>query len=947
MRSGRTARWLLLSAIVGCGRCGSPGGAAGTSDAGAVVDPGDRAFVEHSGCAAIARDAAGGPVCELPESRKLRVWVPVDRPEDARFSASTSAGSGAGEDARTEATPARVGQGFLFTVALPIGARTLTVEGTTPRGKRTTRLALATTTPLAWFDEAKALRLQGKHDEALARLAPWLDAKAPADRARALGLAARVELARGNVDAALGQFREAIRVDRLAGRISDAADDAFALVFALNQRGRGYAEARAILEGMGDLLPDYPDGRAREPYYRGLLDGETGAPRASLHNLREAGERARRLGLGRLSRNASMAYALALHRLGRTDESLASLRALEEQQRVAEDVAPCEKVELAINVGFAAIVANEEAAARGSPRSEDAMAPLEYALSLRDRGCPDPYLQSFALGNLALAALDDGKIELGRARLREARGSVKDPRNAEILFWHDLEGLLALGAGDPKRALVEFDEERRLARATLQRASEWDALIGRGRALEALRRPDDALAAYREAEALLDDGSLEIPLGEGRNRFLGGRDLGARSAIELLVQRGRAAEAMAIARASRARVLRGVEQALRLADLTKAERARWDDAVEAYRAERAELDREAASDWKLPGDALARVVEGRRAREAKLRAALDDAMAVLARGRSAKADARDGGTARPPDDALTLVFHPGQRGFVGFAADASGVLAARLGPIPPERIKDRARLAETLLAPFRERLRGARRIRVLSYGALRDVDFHALPFDGATLLHVAPIAYPLDTGQRAEAPPAETTTALVVADPNGDLPAARREARLIADALTRQRGWRVNLLEGEAATSSALERELKRASFLHYAGHGVYAGREGWESVLPLAAGGHLLLGDILALAPAPARVVLSSCESARTASDAPAEGLGLAQAFIAAGSESVVAAVRPVEDGLGAKLSKLFYERLIAGGLVDAPAVLREAQLAIEKDAPMSDWPAFRVLLP
>ena len=319
------------------------------------------------------------------------------------------------------------------------------------------------------------MRLAGRHDEALARLAPWLEAKDPSDRARALGLAARVELARGNVDAALAQFREAIRVDRLAGRVSDAADDVFALVFALNQRGRGYAEARALLESVHDLVQDYPDGRAREPYYRGVLDGETGDPRSALHNLREAEARARRLGLGRLARNASMSYALALQNVGRNDESLASLRALEEQQRDAKDVAPCERVELAINLGFAALVANEEADASGRPRAEDAIGPLERAVALRHQGCPDPYLQSFALGNLALAALDDDKIELGRARLREARAYVKDPRNAEILFWHDLEGRLALSAGDAKRALAEFDEERRLARATLQRGSEWDA----------------------------------------------------------------------------------------------------------------------------------------------------------------------------------------------------------------------------------------------------------------------------------------------------------------------------------------------------------------------------------------------------------------------------------------------------------------------------------------
>jgi tetratricopeptide (TPR) repeat protein len=937
----RNAAFLIAFATMGgCARCGS----GERSDAAPVAATAVTSLtVEHSGCGAIVRDEKGSPVCEL-EGHKLRIWVPVDKPETTHFFVDDATNDTA---VHNVSPPEKIGEGVLYVVELPAGARKLTVEATTAEGKRSKSLTLAAASPIPWFDEAKALKEKGEHAETLTRLEPWLGSKSAKDRALSRGLAARAELARGNVDAALGHFREAIAADRVAGRISAAADDAFALVFALNQRGRGYAEARTVLEGLDDLLRDYPDGRAREPYYRGVLDGETGDPRSWLHNVREAETRARRLGLGRLARTSAMSAALALQRMGRIDESLAGLRAVAKQLEGADDVAPCERVEAAINLGFGAILANEEADAHGTPRSEDAIAPLERAIALRDQGCPDPYLQSFALGNLALAALNDHRIDVGRARLAEAKKGVAKPRIVEILFWHDLDGLLSLEAGDAKRALGVFDEERKLAAASLQRESEWNALIGRGRALEALHRIDDAIATYREAEALLDDGSLDIPLGEGRSRFLGGRDRGARSAIELLVLRGKNAEAMAIARTSRARVLAGVERGLRLADLAKEERARWDEAVGAYRQARAELDQEASSDWKLAEDALARVMATRRAKEAKLRATLEHAMATFAR----KKTPRDAGAlAAAPKGTLTLAFHPERRGFVGFAADDSGVMAARVGVITPEMVKDRAALAERVLSPFRERIHKAERLRILSYGVLRDVDFHALSFEGAPLVRLLPVEYPLDTGDRepAEAPPAGSTPmALVVADPNGDLPSARQEARRVADALTKRGVWKVQLLEGEKATSLAVSRDLQQARLLHYAGHGVYAGREGWESVLPLAAGSRLLLGDILAMNHAPTRVVLSSCETARTALDAPAEGLGVAQAFVTAGSEAVIAPVRPVKDVLGAKLSDLLYGKLVDPGPVDAAAMLREAQLAIQNEDPMSDWAAFRVLLP
>jgi CHAT domain-containing protein len=236
----------------------------------------------------------------------------------------------------------------------------------------------------------------------------------------------------------------------------------------------------------------------------------------------------------------------------------------------------------------------------------------------------------------------------------------------------------------------------------------------------------------------------------------------------------------------------------------------------------------------------------------------------------------------------------------------------------------------------------AGQIRVLPYGVLRNVDFHALPFAGDVLLATAPVVYGLDLPAPADgAEPG--ARALVVADPRGDLPAARREAERVTAALEAHRQWTAETLAGPAALAGALRARLGEVDLFHYAGHAVFGGPGGWDSVLPLAGSSDLTLGDILALARAPRWVVLSGCETGRSGAAAPAESLGLAQAFLAAGSASVLAAVRPVADETAAALVEGYYRAWSRA--TPAAQALRTAQLALRARDPQADWSSFRVV--
>ncbi|MEO1085724.1 MAG: CHAT domain-containing protein, partial [Acidobacteriota bacterium] len=186
--------------------------------------------------------------------------------------------------------------------------------------------------------------------------------------------------------------------------------------------------------------------------------------------------------------------------------------------------------------------------------------------------------------------------------------------------------------------------------------------------------------------------------------------------------------------------------------------------------------------------------------------------------------------------------------------------------------------------------------------------------------------------------------ALIVADPTEDLASARTEGRRVADQLPET--WSTRRLEGREATGPALRRYLPQADLFHYAGHGRFAGRGGWESALPLAGDSRLTVADILALERAPRHVVLSACETAKSTPGGQVESVtGLAHAFLTAGSRSVVAAVRPVEDRTAATLVRHYYAAWSKGA--PPPEALRQAQLELRRHDPAADWASFRLLEP
>src|SRR5262249_45960987 len=155
--------------------------------------------------------------------------------------------------------------------------------------------------------------------------------------------------------------------------------------------------------------------------------------------------------------------------------------------------------------------------------------------------------------------------------------------------------------------------------------------------------------------------------------------------------------------------------------------------------------------------------------------------------------------------------------------------------LPPENTP-REEVAARLLGPARAAIAKASRVHVLTCGALRQFDFHALPFEGGTLLDHAVVTYGTD-----RSPPSPAARgpqrALIVADPNDNLAGTIDEAARVERAIGAAPGWTALPLLRDDATSPRVRDALGAVSWFHYAGHGAFDARSGLASALVLANG--------------------------------------------------------------------------------------------------------------
>ncbi len=223
------------------------------------------------------------------------------------------------------------------------------------------------------------------------------------------------------------------------------------------------------------------------------------------------------------------------------------------------------------------------------------------------------------------------------------------------------------------------------------------------------------------------------------------------------------------------------------------------------------------------------------------------------------------------------------------------------------------------------------RIHIVPVGPLLRVPFAALRVSGERLLDRYEVVYaPSVTGlatMTAELN-APVGPGLVVADTRSDLKHAGIESQFVV-----QDTGAVPRL-GPKATVAAL-RAADNQPLLHVIAHSGLGLRGGYLAL----ADGRVTAADILAWRVGPRLVVLPTCASAATIRTEMWDSL--AAAFLAAGSQHVVATLASVQDRVAADFTQQFYR---ANGLRDPVGGVTRALRAMARRYPVADWSPFVV---
>lgn len=194
-------------------------------------------------------------------------------------------------------------------------------------------------------------------------------------------------------------------------------------------------------------------------------------------------------------------------------------------------------------------------------------------------------------------------------------------------------------------------------------------------------------------------------------------------------------------------------------------------------------------------------------------------------------------------------------------------------------------------------------------------------------------------------------SALIIADPTGDLPGARNEGEALYE-LFKERGTCEILVNGEATSAKILERLVHQPySVIHFCGHVDYD-RAGHLSSLRLRNGRRLRADDVLSIFKGTPVVFLNACYSDNpglTSGGSRAEGFAWAESFAQAfmiGSELGVASAvigamwripdEPIEAGCEFALN--FYQQLFDGKPV-GEALRISRMLARERERGPMTW--------
>ena len=215
-----------------------------------------------------------------------------------------------------------------------------------------------------------------------------------------------------------------------------------------------------------------------------------------------------------------------------------------------------------------------------------------------------------------------------------------------------------------------------------------------------------------------------------------------------------------------------------------------------------------------------------------------------------------------------------------------------------------ARLSNILLTPLFDHLGDDDIVCIIPDSFLHLIPFHALPINGQPLVVNYPVFYLPSLLLKSHLKKKQLDAAeitLIMGDSHLDLKQAQDESIKVGKILAAEP------FIGSKATKEVWEKFAPTADIIHLACHGKYNAVKPLRSYIKLSDG--FLYAEDIYLKPLRANLlVLSSCQSGVSWSDAYNDYFGLVRAFLMAGLSSVVASLWHAEDDAAKEIIVDFY---------------------------------------
>jgi CHAT domain-containing protein/Tfp pilus assembly protein PilF len=601
-------------------------------------------------------------------------------------------------------------------------------------------------------------------------------------------------------------------------------------------------------------------------------------------------------------------------------------------------------------------------------RHDSAAADFEQVVkSARAAGDDGTLISALQLSSTNQA--ESGHLDLAFETALQARQLAEQAGNRPAMAQ------AAFGLAEARRARGEYAQalDEYSAAETLQNKLPdpelgWRIQYGRGESLESMSRNDDAITAYKQSIHIIETTRADISEERFRAGYIENRYQAYVALVELLLRLHKPDEAFFYSEKLRARAYLDQFRAAMPGEKESADEQRRQDLDKQIHSLRTQVRKEYArpADERRDPALQAFSLELGRA-EKEYQEVLDNSRAVKGEAEVPTIPRAADIQSRLPEDVALIEYVIGKqeistllitRGSVlGIPVSVSSeslssrieLLRALITGRKAEWVKPAKGLTQLLLDPLQGKgyLAGIHRLFIVADGVLNYVPFSALPTGNGRFLSdqftvgYLPSAVALTKNGAAEA---SSRTLLAMAPTDTQLPNAATEVRDIGRLFP----GTSRVIVGKSATETLFKREAEKYDYLHLATHGALNRNAPLLSALEFAPDdqndGRLELHEIVGMKLHARLVALSACETALgegyfTEIPAGNEYVGMTQAFLSAGGQSVLASLWPVNDESTQNLMEKFYQLLPKTGGATA---LARAQQQIRRSDPRFRHPYY-----